>query len=87
MDSSRAKMVAGVIVVLAIVLVLGLALAKFSGAAKQPGGITPLSGYQKIDQLEKSPGVTTPQGANFMQRESNRRHDTQSVMDETLGGE
>lgn len=86
MDSSAAKTAIYVLIVLAVVAFLGLAVMKINGAAKSHD-TTPLTQSQRLDQLEKSPGVTSEQGKEFLQNEKSRQDATKDVFDQTVPGQ
>ena len=86
MDSTGAKTAIYVFIVLTVVALLGLAIVKINRAANSPE-TTPLTQSQRLDQLEKSPGVTTPAARNFIHNERTRQNETRDVFDQTTSGQ
>ena len=88
LESTSAKAAIFVLIVLALAVFFGVALLKFSHAAKhQPGSIMPAADTQKFESLEKSPGVTSPQGKRWMHNEGVRQRETKSALDQTFEGD
>ena len=83
MDGTNVKIVAFVLIVLMAAALLGMAVVKMNTAAQEPPDTrTP---EQRLDGLESSPGVTSPQANNFINRERERRDTTKEAEEAVMG--
>lgn len=82
MESAKVKIIAYVVIVLAVVTFLGMAVMKFGGASD----VDTRTQAEKLHDLENSPGVTSPQAKNFIRNERSRQEDTRTAEDAVFEG-
>lgn len=79
MEGTNVKTIAYVLIVLFVVAIFGIAVVKMNTAAQEPPDTrTP---EQRLNGLESSPGVTSPQAKTFMHNERERRDATKDAED------
>jgi hypothetical protein len=84
MGSFKAKTIFYLMVVLVLSSLIGMVVMKFSGAEGDAAGKDTRTQAEKLDALEKSPGLTSPQAKSFIQNERNRMDATREV-DKAVG--
>ena len=81
MDSARVKITVYILTITAIVMLFGLAVTKLAG----PANGNAQSKEQQLQNLEKSPDITSPQAKGFIQTEKfrmNAAHEAEKAAEE-----
>lgn len=86
MESSRVKIITYVLIVLALGLLLGISFMKLNQAAQEPEA-DPQTQLERLNALEKSPGIKSPAAKNFIRNEKARQQETKDVFDQTVDGQ